>query len=205
MSRNYLGFKGLWQVNPIITLDTRREKQGSTGRCPRNFLLFAIEKLSERAFVAGTPTGRPRDTGRPETLCDFFLYVPFLLPRIVSPQNFPRFSPSDISHFKPSCIQNFKTFSGCMADFLRLSDANVGGFWQNRARDCNNTKKKMNAFRGVFWGSEGFYTLYGESMIASPRFSGVTNSGKSKWGLSKWGLEVLVHNCPRLPTIVVIL
>ena len=32
--------------------------------------------------------------------------------------------------------------------------------------------------------------------------------GKSKWGLlSKWGLQVqvLVHNCPRLPTIVVIL
>ena len=29
--------------------------------------------------------------------------------------------------------------------------------------------------------------------------------GKSKWGLSKWGLKVLVHNCPRLPTIVVIL
>ena len=32
-----------------------------------------------------------------------------------------------------------------------------------------------------------------------------TKSGKSKWGLSKWGLKVLVHNCPRLPTIVVIL
>ena len=30
-------------------------------------------------------------------------------------------------------------------------------------------------------------------------------SGKSKWGLSKWGLKVLVHNCPRLTTIVVIL
>ena len=30
-------------------------------------------------------------------------------------------------------------------------------------------------------------------------------SGQSKWGLSKWGLKVLVHNCPRLPTIVVIL
>ena len=31
------------------------------------------------------------------------------------------------------------------------------------------------------------------------------SSGKSKWGLSKWGLKALVHNCPRLPTIVVIL
>ena len=30
-------------------------------------------------------------------------------------------------------------------------------------------------------------------------------SGKSKWGLSKLGLKVLVHNCPRLPTIVVFL
>ena len=30
-------------------------------------------------------------------------------------------------------------------------------------------------------------------------------SGKSKWGLSKWGLKALVHNCPRLPTIVVTL
>ena len=30
-------------------------------------------------------------------------------------------------------------------------------------------------------------------------------SGKSKRGLCKWGLKVLVHNCPRLPTIVVIL
>ena len=30
-------------------------------------------------------------------------------------------------------------------------------------------------------------------------------SGKSKWGLSKWGLKVLVQNCPRLLTIVVIL
>ena len=29
-------------------------------------------------------------------------------------------------------------------------------------------------------------------------------SGKSKWGLSKWGLKVLVHNCPRLPTIVIL-
>ena len=31
------------------------------------------------------------------------------------------------------------------------------------------------------------------------------NSGKSQWGLCKWGLSVLVHNCPRLPTLVVIL
>ena len=36
-------------------------------------------------------------------------------------------------------------------------------------------------------------------------FSGSGKSGKSTWGLSKWGLKVLVHNCPRLPSIVVIL
>ena len=30
-------------------------------------------------------------------------------------------------------------------------------------------------------------------------------SGKSKWWLTKWALKVLVLNCPRLPTIVVIL
>ena len=28
---------------------------------------------------------------------------------------------------------------------------------------------------------------------------------RHKWGVSKWGLKVLVHNCPRLPMIVVIL
>ena len=58
--------------------DTRRDKQGSTGRCPRDFLLFfAIEKQTEKGTFAGTPAGCPRDT-RPsrrfsETLCDFFL------------------------------------------------------------------------------------------------------------------------------------
>ena len=34
---------------------------------------------------------------------------------------------------------------------------------------------------------------------------GKSTAGKSKWGLSKWGLRALVHNCPRLPTIVIIL
>ena len=28
--------------------DTRRDKQGPTGRCPRDFLLFSIEKLAEK-------------------------------------------------------------------------------------------------------------------------------------------------------------
>ena len=42
--------------------DTRRDKQGSTGRRPRDFLLFAVEKLAclpgDRPGVPGTP-GRP--------------------------------------------------------------------------------------------------------------------------------------------------
>ena len=57
--------------------DTRRDKQGSTGRCPGDFLLFTIEKRTEKGIFAGTPAGCPRDT-RPsrrfsENLCDFFL------------------------------------------------------------------------------------------------------------------------------------
>ena len=57
--------------------DTRQDKQGSTGRCPSNFLLFIIEKRTERGIFAGTPAGCPRDTrpsrGFSEILCDFFL------------------------------------------------------------------------------------------------------------------------------------
>ena len=57
--------------------DTRRDKRGSTGRCPRDFLLVTIEKRTEKAIFAGTPAGCPRDTrpsrGFSEILCDFFL------------------------------------------------------------------------------------------------------------------------------------
>ena len=42
-------------------------------------------------------------------------------------------------------------------------------------------------------------------IATAPASYRIENSGKSKWGLSKWGLKVVVHNCPRLPTIVVIL
>ena len=44
--------------------DTRRDKhvQGSTGRCPRDFLLFTVEKVTEKGYV-------------------IFAYVPFPLPR----------------------------------------------------------------------------------------------------------------------------
>ena len=63
--------------------DTRREKQGSTGRCPRNFLLFTIEKLrilpGHRPGVPGTP-GRPGGFQKFDVI---FAYVPFLLPKLV--------------------------------------------------------------------------------------------------------------------------
>ena len=41
--------------------ETRRDKQGSTGRCPRGFLLFTKkEKLTEKGMFAGTPAeGHP--------------------------------------------------------------------------------------------------------------------------------------------------
>ena len=57
--------------------DTRRDKQGSTGWCPGDFVLFTIEKRTEKGIFAGTPAGCPRDT-RPsrrssENVCDFFL------------------------------------------------------------------------------------------------------------------------------------
>ena len=60
-----------------VSWDTRRDKQGSTGRCPRDFLLIAIEKRTEKGVFAGTPAGCPKDTrpsrGFSEILCDFFL------------------------------------------------------------------------------------------------------------------------------------
>ena len=55
--------------------DTRRDKQGSTGRCPRDFLLFTIEKRTEKG-VPGTP-GHP---GGFQKIYVIFSHVPFLLP-----------------------------------------------------------------------------------------------------------------------------
>ena len=60
-----------------VSLGHPAGKQGSTGRCPRDFLLFTIEKRTGKGIFAGTPAGCPRDT-RPsrrfsETLCDFLL------------------------------------------------------------------------------------------------------------------------------------
>ena len=72
--------------------DTRRDKKGSTGRCPRNFLLFTIEELpflpGHRPGVPGTPR-RPGDF---QKIYENFSYVPFLLPK---PWHFE----SVLSHF----------------------------------------------------------------------------------------------------------
>ena len=65
--------------------DTRWDKQGSTGRCPRDLVLFTIEKLAEKGIFAGTPAGCPRDTravqGFFQKFYVIFSYVPFLLPK----------------------------------------------------------------------------------------------------------------------------
>ena len=57
--------------------DTQRDKQGSTGQCPRDFLLFALEKLREKGIIAGTLAGCPRDSRLSrrfsEILCDLSL------------------------------------------------------------------------------------------------------------------------------------
>ena len=42
--------------------DIRRNKQGSTGRCPRDFLLSTIENGQKRAFLPGHLPGVPRNT-----------------------------------------------------------------------------------------------------------------------------------------------
>ena len=63
--------------------DTRRDKRGSTGRCPRDFLLIAIEKRTEKAIFPGTPAGCPRDTRPSRGFQKFYVifsYVPFPLP-----------------------------------------------------------------------------------------------------------------------------
>ena len=57
------------------------------------------------------------------------------------------------------------------------------------SKSVEKKRQNRNWYRNFFW---------------SLRLE-IASSGKSKWGLSKWGLKVLVHNCPRLPTIVVIL
>ena len=61
-----------------VSLDTRPDKQGSTGRCSRDFLLFATEKLT---FLPGHQPVAPGTHGRPKGFQKFYVifsYVPFL-------------------------------------------------------------------------------------------------------------------------------
>ena len=46
--------------------ETRWDRQGSSGRCPRDLVLFAIEKLTEKGIFARTPRDtRPSVPGTP--------------------------------------------------------------------------------------------------------------------------------------------
>ena len=63
--------------------DTRRNKQGCTGRCPRDCLLFAKEKLAETGNLVrdtGLVSGDIRPSrGLSENLC-YFLLCTFVAP-----------------------------------------------------------------------------------------------------------------------------
>ena len=64
--------------------DTRRDKQGSTGRCPRDFPVIYCRKTDRRAFLPGHRPGVPGTPGHPggvQKIYVIFSYVPFLLPR----------------------------------------------------------------------------------------------------------------------------
>ena len=65
--------------------DTRRDKQGSTGRCPRDFLSLTFKKWTEKSFSAGTPAGCPKHTlpsrGFSEILGDFLTVVAKIIPQ----------------------------------------------------------------------------------------------------------------------------
>ena len=58
--------------------DTQRDKQGSTGRCPGDFLLFALEKTDRKGHFSEF-SGRDQDV---QKVYAIFSYVPFLLPTI---------------------------------------------------------------------------------------------------------------------------
>ena len=45
--------------------DTQQDKQGSTGRCPRDFLLISWETLTEKGNFPGRRPGVPGTPGRP--------------------------------------------------------------------------------------------------------------------------------------------
>ena len=99
-----------WDTRPV-------SKQGSTGRCPRNFLLFTVEELpfllGHRPGVPGTP-GRVGDF---QKIYVIFSYVPFLLPKLALSSAVLR--PEDLQTSPPSESPPLK---------LRLRRGEVGAY-----------------------------------------------------------------------------
>ena len=103
--------------------DTRRDKQGSTGRCPRYFLLFAIEKRTEKSIFAGTPAGCPRDT-RPSIRTGKNNKLNFLWPKMarLGPRFGPPKSPEKVYVYVPL----LRSFPGNEAHKLFLGGPKSG-------------------------------------------------------------------------------
>ena len=51
--------------------DTRRDKQGSTGQCPRDLMLLALDKLTEKSIFAAGDAQASRVF--PAIFCELFL------------------------------------------------------------------------------------------------------------------------------------
>ena len=75
-----------------LSLGTRRDKQGSTGRCPRDFLLFPViyyRKTDRKGHfcrdTSRASQGTPGHPGGSQKCYVHFSYVPFLLLRFDSP------------------------------------------------------------------------------------------------------------------------
>ena len=70
-------YRYLWDTGRVSPRNPAGQT-GSTGGCPRDILLFAIEKLTEKGILAGTPAGCPWPRGF-QIFFVIFSYVPFLL------------------------------------------------------------------------------------------------------------------------------
>ena len=85
---------------PAGCWDTLQDKQGCTGRCPRDFLAIPLEKLTEKDIFAGTLAWCPGDARLSRVFSDIFCdfsYVPLLLPKNIweliskSPKNLHKY------------------------------------------------------------------------------------------------------------------
>ena len=87
--RKMLGTQGL------CPWDTRRDKQGPAGRCPIDFLLFAIDKLTEKSRHFYRDTGR-RDTRPSKGLQKLYVILSYLLfcSLLLEPRNSQSLRPS---------------------------------------------------------------------------------------------------------------